>query len=124
MPEYLAPGVYVEEISTGPKPIEGVSTSVAGFVGITERGPEDVHYITSWLQFQRWYGGHMSLEKTYMIHAVQGFFDNGGQRCYITRIVNKDAAPATADLGNVKMFAIGRGVWGNNVYVRVVKASQ
>ena len=39
MPEYLAPGVYVEEVSTGPRPIEGVSTSTAGFVGETERGP-------------------------------------------------------------------------------------
>lgn len=124
MPEYLAPGVYVEEISTGPKPIEGVSTSIAGFVGITERGPEDVHYITSWLQFQRWYGGHLPVDTTFMIHAVQGFFDNGGQRCYVARIVNKAATPATKPLGNLTVFAVGRGKWGNNVFLRVTQATQ
>ena len=48
MPEYLAPGVYVEEIQTGPRPIEGVSTSTAGFVGETERGPSQPRQVTSW----------------------------------------------------------------------------
>ena len=42
MPEYLAPAVYVEEIDTGNKPIEGVSTSTAGMIGVTERGPVNV----------------------------------------------------------------------------------
>jgi Bacteriophage tail sheath protein len=49
MPEYLAPGVYVEEINTGAKPIEGVNTSNTTFVGETERGPEWIHMINSWL---------------------------------------------------------------------------
>ena len=57
MPEYLAPGVYVEEIATGPVPIEGVSTSTAGFVGLSERGPSEPRLVTSWIDFQRWYGG-------------------------------------------------------------------
>ena len=39
MPEYLAPGVYIEEIERGPKPIEGVATSTTAFLGETERGP-------------------------------------------------------------------------------------
>jgi len=59
MPEYLAPGVYVEEVSAGNKPIPGVSTCTAGFVGSTERGPLAPQYITSWLEFRRWYGGYM-----------------------------------------------------------------
>ena len=59
MPEYLSPGVYIEEIRTGPVPIEGVSTSTAGFVGQTERGPVAPRLVTSWLEFQRWYGGHI-----------------------------------------------------------------
>jgi phage tail sheath protein FI len=48
MPEYLAPGVYVEEISNGVKPIEGVGTSTAGFLGMTERGPKSSQVITGW----------------------------------------------------------------------------
>jgi uncharacterized protein len=58
MPEYLAPGVYVEEIDTGSKPIEGVSTSTAGIVGVTERGPVGVPMLTtSYGEFERIFGG-------------------------------------------------------------------
>ena len=52
MPEYLAPGVYTEEVSTGPVPIAGVSTSTTGFVGPTPRGPTHPRLVTSWLDFQ------------------------------------------------------------------------
>jgi len=62
MPEYLAPGVYVEEIDTGSKPIEGVSTSTAGVVGITERGPANVPIlVTSFGDFCRSFGGYLSI---------------------------------------------------------------
>ena len=58
MPEYLAPDVYVEEIDTGSKPIEGVSTSTAGMLGVTERGPANVPIlVTSYGEFARWFGG-------------------------------------------------------------------
>ena len=57
MPEYLSPGVYVEEVATGPRPIEGVSTSTAGFVGLTERGPTQPRLVTSWPQYQPWFEG-------------------------------------------------------------------
>ena len=53
MPEYLSPGVYVEEIEIGGKPIEGVSTSTAGFLGETERGPTDLRLITNFGQYER-----------------------------------------------------------------------
>ena len=60
MPEYLSPAVYVEEVSTGSRPIEGVSTSTAGVVGVTERGPENVPVlITSIGDYQRTYGGEL-----------------------------------------------------------------
>jgi phage tail sheath protein FI len=124
MPEYLAPGVYVEEISSGPKPIEGISTSVAGFLGPTERGPEDIQYITSFLAFQRMYGKHLPVNQSYMVHAVQGFFDNGGQRCFIGRITGTGAAFATLQLGNFIAVAVGRGAWGNRVFVKVKPSSQ
>src|SRR3546814_58653 len=57
MPEYLAPGVYIEEVSSGLRPIEGVSTSNAGFAGGTARGPMDVRLVTSFPEFERLYGG-------------------------------------------------------------------
>ena len=53
MPEYLAPGVYIEEISRGARPIEGVSTSTTGFVGQTERGPTAPRLVTSWTEYLR-----------------------------------------------------------------------
>lgn len=124
MPEYLSPGVYVEEISTGPKPIEGVSTSVAGFVGPTERGPQDIRYINSWLTYQRWYGSHLGADKSYMSYAVQGFFDNGGQRCFIGRIVRENALHANLTVDNLTLTAIGAGNWGNGVFIRILQASK
>ena len=53
MPEYLAPGVYVEEIEIGAKPIEGVSTSTLGFLGETERGPVAARLVTNFEEFRR-----------------------------------------------------------------------
>ena len=89
MPEYLAPGVYVEEVDTGAKPIEGVSTSTAGMLGVTERGPVNIPIlITSFGDFTRWFGGALnsrdfhddvSGDHCYLPHAVQGFFKNGGK---------------------------------------------
>lgn len=93
MPEYLAPGVYVEEIDTGTKPIEGVSTSTAGVVGVTERGPVGVPIlITSYGEFERVFGGTLSKvdfpAHCYLPYAVDGFFTNGGKRVWITRAGN------------------------------------
>ena len=56
MPEYLSPGVYIEEVPSGPVPIEGVSTSTAGFVGQAARGPLAPRLVTSWIDYQRLYG--------------------------------------------------------------------
>lgn len=84
MPEYLSPGVYVEEVERGAKPVEGVSTSTAGFLGRTERGPTDPRLVTSFADFQRLYGGF--LDDSYLANAVDGFFRNGGNRCYVGRV--------------------------------------
>jgi hypothetical protein len=77
MPEYLAPDVYVEEIDTGSKPIEGVSTSTAGFVGVAERGPVDVPIlVTSFGEYNRWFGETLNPadypNHCFMPHAVGG----------------------------------------------------
>jgi uncharacterized protein len=99
MPEYLAPGVYVEEVDTGSKPIEGVSTSTSGMVGVTEWGPEKiVTLVTGWADFQRQFGGYLDKNfyngAWYLPHAVEGFFTNGGKRLYIVRVLPKAATPA------------------------------
>ncbi len=98
MPEYLAPAVYVEEVDTGSKPIEGVSTSTAGMIGMTERGPVNVPIlVTSNGEYQRWFGGYLDpdvfdAERCYLPHAVEGFFTNGGKRVFITRVLDPGAA--------------------------------
>ena len=96
MPEYLAPAVYIEEVDTGSKPIEGVSTSTSGMIGVTERGPVDIPVlVTSTGEFQRWFGQHLDdtfADHRYLPHAVEGFFTNGGKRVYVTRILDTGAA--------------------------------
>jgi phage tail sheath protein FI len=93
MPTYLSPGVYVEEVDRGSKPIEGVGTAVAAFVGFTARGPHDdpvdpdgikPRLVTNWAQFESLYGGFV--EGAMLPHAVYGYFNNGGGTCYICRI--------------------------------------
>src|SRR5581483_5534936 len=97
MPEYLSPHVYVEEVDTGPKPIEGVSTSTAGMIGVTERGPVNVPIlVTSAGEFQRWFGQWLNRadfgEHCYLPHAIDGFFGNNGKRVYVTRILETGVA--------------------------------
>jgi len=122
MPEYLSPGVYIEEFEIGARPIEGVSTSTAGFLGKTERGPTTpIKLVTSLTQFMRIYGGY--IENSYLAYSVDGFFANGGQRCYIGRIVPKNASAATLDLDNMAFKAVGEGSWGRRVAIRIENAS-
>ena len=93
MPEYLAPGVYIEERSFRSKSIEGVSTSTTGFVGATRYGPTsgEPELITSYPQFERIYGGLDPLDyedttvQNYLAHSVRAVFDNGGARLYVAR---------------------------------------
>jgi hypothetical protein len=124
MAEYLSPGVYVEEVEGGTKAIEGVSTSTAAFVGPTERGPVSPRLITSFSEFRRHYGS--SPESSDLDIAVDGFFRNGGNRCYVTRVTPddpRDVVSATVhDEGGdpvMDVGAIGPGDWANSVAVIV-----
>lgn len=95
---YYTPGVYIEEPDRGPRPIEGVSTSVTAFIGFTEKAEADVENkkplrrsllseaktITNWTQYSESFGG--LVEGAYLPYAVRGFFDNGGTRCYIISV--------------------------------------
>ena len=106
MAEYLAPGVVIEEVQTN-RPIEGVSTSTAGLVGTTERGPLNTpQLVTSFGEFRRQFGELLPQAEFsdggrchgYLPHAVEGFFTNGGKRCYITRVAPEDATRAHTTL--------------------------
>jgi phage tail sheath protein FI len=118
MPEYLAPGVYVEEIERGPKPIEGVATSTAAFLGATERGPSRPRLVTSYAEYLRYFGG-IYADDAYVPYAVRTFFDNGGRRTYIARISGPNAATATVDVAGFTLTAIGVGAAFNRVQVRI-----
>lgn len=125
MPEYLSPGVYIEEIPRGPRPIEGVATSIAGFVGGAERGPEAVRLIGSQTEFERWYGAAVP-DLSFMPDAVTGFFANGGRNCFVTRVVpdGSDFAQLPLPGGGVQLAAIGRGAWGNRMFIKVEDATR
>jgi uncharacterized protein len=119
MPEYLSPGVYIEEFEVGAKPIEGVSTSTVGFLGEAERGPTRPRLVTSWLDYQRLFGSYFGATQ-YLPYAVKGFFDNGGLRCYVARIVKTAAASAALRLGDaLTVTASGEGAWGNRIALKV-----
>lgn len=137
MPQYLSPGVYVEEVPSSAAPIAGVGTSTAGFIGqiagdVTmppqpgrfetddegnpilddEGNPVPIPYplaaeatpqlITSWEKFKNSFGDFQSGNKT-LAHAVYGFFNNGGTRCWVTRLTNvSDATTVTNALNGFR----------------------
>ncbi|MGW2019908.1 phage tail sheath subtilisin-like domain-containing protein [Streptomyces sp. NPDC001927] len=85
MPSYLTPGVYVEEVQSGARPIEGVGTAVAAFVGFAEQGPfHRPTLVTNWDQYVQTFGGFT--EGTYLAHSVYGYFANGGGTAYVVRV--------------------------------------
>jgi phage tail sheath protein FI len=118
MAEYLTPGVYIEEIERGPRPIEGVPTSTAAFLGETERGAIKPRLVTSYKEYQRWFGGTFGDAK-FMPYTVSGFFENGGSRLYVCRIVGENATPAEAAFGEFLVRAAGPGAWGKRVWARI-----
>jgi len=93
MPTYLTPGVYVEEVPSANKPIEGVATSIAAFVGLAPGGPVNTPMrISNWTQFAKIYGDPNEpdngpfMEGAYLAHSVYGFFQNGGTTCWVVRV--------------------------------------
>jgi phage tail sheath protein FI len=128
MPEYLAPGVYVEETSFRAKSIEGVSTSTTAFVGPTRKGPTTgtPELITSFGDFERIYGGFESLEFSggtalnYIANAVKNYFDNGGSRLFVARVSSGGGTAESALIGGgatddekIKFVARSAGAVGN-----------
>ncbi|MFI6640569.1 phage tail sheath subtilisin-like domain-containing protein [Streptomyces sp. NPDC050504] len=110
MPTYLSPGVYVEEVASGSRPIEGVGTSVAAFVGLAPVGPlNEPTLVTNWSQYVASFGDFT--DGYYLAHSVYGFFNNGGSAAYIVRVGGGDAqgtqsvSSAAAGAGQLQLTA-------------------
>lgn len=100
MPNYQTPGVYVEEIESGSKPIEAGATNIVGFLGVAEKGPvNQATLVTNWTQYTKIFGGLH--EGGWLGHGVYQFFQNGGTKCYINNLAEpakkKADAPAKED---------------------------
>ena len=122
MPEYLYPGVYVEEVETGNKPIEGVSTSTVGFLGVAERGPTKPTLITGFPEFLRTFGSYVKEGDfdRYLAYGIEGFFQNGGQRCFVARVASSKAQNASLEVdAKITVNALGPGQWGNKIAVQI-----
>ncbi len=122
MPEYLAPGVFVEEVSRGPRPVEGVETSTTAMIGETERGPLRPPLITSYREYLRVFGDVFA-EDRFVPFSVKAFFDNGGQRCVVCRVVGDGAETAYIDAAGYRLSASGPGQYGNAIWVRILPSS-
>lgn len=136
MPTYLSPGIYIEEVSSGSRPIEGVGTAVAAFVGIAEKGPVNTPTLVSnWSQFTATFGEF--IKGGYLAHAVYAYFTNQGGNCYVVRIGHDDSngasngstrkpAAATADaqavLGSYRISMRDPALAGAEIAVEVEEA--
>ena len=127
MPEYLSPGVYVEEVPPSARPIAGVGTSTAGFIGVVADGvtmpflpgsttdhftvadAAEPQLITSWESFKNTFGDFQA-GNARLAHAVYGFFNNGGTRCWVLRVAAagdlNDPADELARLAPIDEIAI------------------
>jgi uncharacterized protein len=126
MGTYTYPGVYIQEVDTGNKPIEGVSTSIAGFLGIAERGPMTSTFLASFADYQRNYGSYYvdsTGTQTYLAYAVEGFFLNGGQGCWVARVASGTAGTAGVKLANITINAAGPGATGGQIGYQILPAS-
>ena len=132
MAEYLSPGVYVEEFDSGPSPMQGVSTSTAGFLGAAEKGPVSGApvLVTNPADFARKVGGYLQEsafgEYRYLAYAVNSFFSNGGSRAFVIRVAPADAKAAriAAPDGTVVFTAKSPGAWGNGISVTFSPSSK
>ncbi|WBQ06490.1 phage tail sheath family protein [Kribbella sp. CA-293567] len=110
MPSYLSPGVYVEEVSSGSKPIEGVGTAVAAFVGFAEKGPvNEPVLVTNWTQYVETFG--QFVDGAVLAHSVYGYFLNGGGTAYVVRVGGSPGQDAPRELtgGRAELPSHGPG---------------
>jgi len=124
MPTYLSPGVYIEEVPAGTRPIEGVGTAIAGFVGFAPTGPvNEPTLVTNWIQYASTFGD--MVEEFALGKAVYGFFNNGGGRAYIVRLpLPGDGSTASPGLPVAQLSLAGDGKGGTPAFtVRALDAN-
>ena len=125
MAQVTYPGVYVEEVPSGVRPIAAASTSIAAFIGVAERGPlGEAVKVFNFTEYQNRYGRF--IPNSFLSHAVYQFFNNGGTQCYIIRVTGANAATArivlrdraaTNPQASLTISASSPGVWGNQLAV-------
>ena len=144
MPEYLHPGVYVQEVPSGARPIEGVSTSTSAFIGVADKGAmpgsllstgraAQPLLVTSFTEYTRQFGGFR--RDSFLTYAARSFFDNGGRRLYVVRVANGARAavfpssppgpalsPPNAAAG-LALSAANEGEWGNDIWINLTASS-
>lgn len=124
----------MEEFDSGGKPMEGVGTSTAGFIGLAERGPVEgvPQLVTNFADFKRNYGGYLSEneygEYRFLAYAVEHFFINGGSRCFVSRVAPQDAKPSVgaspAQSPVLELEAKNPGLWGDSMSIVVTPSSK
>ena len=148
MPTYLAPGVFVEEIASGSRPIAPVATSTAAFIGVARKGPINrATLITSVTEFEKVFGAPYRVtaaDAHFLAYAVRHFFEQGGSRCYVIRVAHYSdinnastltATPSSATFngtdatgaavaGALRVSGISPGVWGQALTAAVIPSSR
>jgi phage tail sheath protein FI len=113
VPNYLSPGVYIEEVSSGPRPIEAVGTSTAAFLGVASNPDAPVHdaiAIGNWNQFVRVFcredAPRDDAPIDHLANAVYGFFGNGGRRCFVVNVGKGGSIAGTVKKGRRQGIAV------------------
>lgn len=134
MATYRHPGVYLEEIPSGAKPIEAVGTSTAAFLGFASRGLEAAPvFIASWDDYTEAFGGLRNViepRDDSLGHAVRAFFNNGGSAAYVLRLARGtvpargyvmpgSAPPATPNDHLLQVQAVSGGEWGDGLRIEL-----
>src|SRR5215468_397889 len=130
MAELLHPGVYVQEVPSAVRPIEGVSTSTAAVVGVAEKGPvpgtslptgrmAQPVLVTSLTEYHRVFGGFLA--DSFLTYAVRAFFENGGRP--VTSPPSPVQSAASAASAALAISAANPGEWGNRISVRIAASS-
>ncbi|NMO21847.1 phage tail sheath family protein [Pyxidicoccus fallax] len=130
MPALLHPGVYVQEIPSGVRAIEGVPTSTTIFVGETERGPTGPTKIKGIADYERLFGGYLRRAaggadpvRLTLRYAIDGFFANGGSTAYVLRAITPSPATSSRAFGDNALEAASPGAWSAGTVHGVVLAS-
>ena len=132
MTALLHPGVYVSEVPSGLRSIEGAPTSTTIFVGETERGPIGPTMIKSRSDYERMFGGYFRVRddsspptptRVLTAYAIDGFYLNGGSTAYVLRAMDPGTALAPVTASNSQLEASSPGIWGNSVSIAVMPSS-